>query len=97
MHLIISIDLSSPGFSQNPGEEAARILHRAAEQLATMHRKYAALNHENPAQLHLHDKTSAFAGYVSTVRIDDIDPNSQERICRAVATQAAAAPSAGTA
>lgn len=88
MHLTISVDLSTPGFQHAPAEEAARILHRAAEQLITMHNKYGSLSHENPTQLHLHDHTGAYAGYVSTVQIDAIDPDVQERICESVTEKA---------
>lgn len=77
MYLTISVDLSTPGFRTDPAEEVARILHRAAEQLVTMHHKYGSLSYEDPAQLHLRDKTGAYAGYVSTVRIDVIEPSVQ--------------------
>jgi hypothetical protein len=84
MHLTISIDLSAPGFRHGPAEEVARILHHAAEQLVTMHHRYGSLSHEKPAQLHLNDNTGAYVGYVSTVQIDDISPDVQDRICSSV-------------
>lgn len=81
MHLITSIDLSGPGFRRaNVAEEAARILHHAAEQLLHIHSRYGSLNYEHPTQLQLFDHTGSYVGYVSTVEIDDIDPAVQERI-----------------
>lgn len=88
MHLTISVDLSTPGFRHDPAGEVARILHRAAEQLVTMHHTYGSLKHEDPTQLHLHDNTGAYAGYVSTVEIDAIEPSVQDRICHSVTDQA---------
>ena len=95
MHLTISIDLSAPGFAQAPADEVARILHRAAEHLVTIHERYGSLSHEDPAQLHLRDKTGAYVGYVSTVVIDEIGSDAQERICAAVAERSIPTPRTG--
>jgi len=96
MHLIISIDLSAPGFRHGPAAEVARILHRAAEQLVTMQHRYGSLSHENPAQLHLNDNTGAYVGYVSTVQIDEISPDVQDRICSSVVERSTRRPFCGT-
>ena len=81
MHLIITIDLSGEAFQPgNIGAETARILHNSAERLATLHTNYGALSYENPEQLYLLDNAGAVVGYVSTVEIDDISPDAQDRI-----------------
>ena len=81
VHLILTIDLSGPGFRQgNVAHESARILHATAERLITLHTRYGALDVENPELLYVEDRTGAVAGYVSTIEMDAISEAATARI-----------------